>query len=435
MRLQFRLRQFEYDLSASLLLRPAVIIAGLSALAALMPVGAPGQGPHWLFPGEPAAAQLVLSTIAGSMMTVVSVVYSILLVALSLASTQFSTRILQRFVRDGVSQNTLGLFIGTFVYCIILLREVQSGPVPRVPALGVGVAVALALGAMAWLVFFIHHIVRNIQANHLVDLIAHESEAVLDAVFLPDVAPAAPAPEGWRARPPRRVTADRSGYVQLVDLDALAAVAEAVDGVCETALAVGHFVAEGATLVTIHGARALSPDETAAVRGAFDLGPLRTMQDDAEFGVRQIVDIALKAISPAINDPSTAVTCIDQLSRLLVRVAARPDPPDTFARGGVARVRHRVTSFEAMVDLAFTQIRQYGKGDMAVGLRVLRSLDVVAEVTEDPARKAVLARHARLVEAAMRASFPADDCRALDLRVTELRDELAAPPEVIPPAG
>ncbi len=176
-------------------------------------------------------------------------------------------------------------------------------------------------------------------------------------------------------------------------------------------------------------ARALTPEETDAVRGAFDLGALRTMQDDAEFGVRQIVDIALKAISPAVNDPSTAVTCIDHLSRLLVRIAARPDPRDTFARNGAARVRIRVTGFEAMVDLAFTQIRQYGKADMAVGLRVLRSLDVVAEVTEDPARKAVLARHARLVEAAMRASFPADDCRALDARVTELREELAAPPD------
>lgn len=435
MRLQFRLRQFEYDLSASLLLRPAVIIAGLSGLAVLMPVGAPGQGPHWLFPGEPAAAQLVLSTIAGSMMTVVSVVYSILLVALSLASTQFSTRILQRFVRDRVSQNTLGLFIGTFVYCLILLREVQSAPVPRVPAQGVGVAVALALGAMAWLVFFIHHIVRNIQANHLVDLIAQECEAVLDAVFLTEVGPAAPEPAGWRALPPRRVLADRSGYVQIVDLDALSAVAEAAGGVCDSALAVGHFATGGATLATVYSPRALRAEEVDAVRGAFDLGPLRTMQDDAEFGVRQIVDIALKAISPAINDPSTAVTCIDHLSRILVRIAARPDPPSTFALGGVARVSLKATSFEAMVDLAFTQIRQYGKGDMAVGLRLLRSLDVVAEVTEDPARKAVLARHAQLVERAMRASFPTDDCRALDARVTELREELAAPPEVSPPAG
>lgn len=433
MRLQFRLRQFEYDLSASLLLRPAVIIAGLSGLAVLMPVGAPGQGPHWLFPGEPAAAQLVLSTIAGSMMTVVSVVYSILLVALSLASVQFSTRILQRFVRDRVSQNTLGLFIGTFLYCLILLREVQSAPVPRVPALGVGVAVALALGAMAWLVFFIHHIVRNIQANHLVDLIARESEAVLDAVFAREPTAPSPEPAGWRALTPRRVTADRSGYVQLVDLDALADVAAAAGGVCESELAMGHFATEGATLATVFSARALRPGEVDAVRGAFDLGPLRTMQDDAEFGVRQIVDIALKAISPAVNDPSTAVTCIDQLSRLLVRIAPRPDPRDCFARDATVRVRLRVTGFEAMVDLAFTQIRQYGKADMAVGLRVLRSLDVVAEVTEEPARKAVLARHARLIEAALRSRFPPEDCRALDLRVTALREELAAPPEVTPP--
>jgi uncharacterized membrane protein len=286
---------------------------------------------------------------------------------------------------------------------------------------------------MAWLVFFIHHIVRNIQANHLVDLIARESEAVLDAVFAREPTAPSPEPAGWRALTPRRITADRSGYVQLVDLDALADVAAAAGGVCESELAMGHFATEGATLATVFSARALRPEEVDAVRGAFDLGPLRTMQDDAEFGVRQIVDIALKAISPAVNDPSTAVTCIDQLSRLLVRIAPRPDPRDSCARDATVRVRLRVTSFESMVDLAFTQIRQYGKADMAVGLRLLRSLDVVAEVTEDPARKAVLARHARLIEAALRSRFPPEDCRALDLRVTALREELAAPPEVTPP--
>lgn len=428
MRLFFHLRQLAYDLSSGLLVRPVAIITGLSALALAMPVDAPGAGPHWLFPGEPAAAQLVLSTVASSMMTVVSVVYSILLVALSLTSMQFSTRILQRFVRDGVSQATLGLFIGTFVYCLILLRQVQSTPTPRVPAVGVGVAVLLALGAMGWLVYFIHHIVRNIQANHLVDHIAAESEVVLDAVFARAATPAPTLPDGWREQPARPVVSRASGYVQIVDLDALAAVADAADGVCETCVSVGQFAVEGAVIAVVHAARALSDEEREAVQGAFDLGAARTMQDDAEFGLRQIVDIALKAISPAVNDPSTAATCIDQLSRLLVRIAARPDPQTTYApgEGRSGRVLHRTTSFAAMVDLAFTQIRQYGRGDMAVGLRLLRALDTVAEVVTSADRRAVLVRHARLVERAMRESFAPEDCRALDARIAELRSALAS---------
>lgn len=421
-RLHFQLRQVAHDLSAGLLLRPALIILALGGLA--VGLASVVGGPHaaWLFPGEPSAAQVVLGTIASSMMTVVSVVYSILLVALSLASMQFSTRILRRFVRDPVSQVTLGLFLGTFVYCLLLLRVVHGEPRPVVPALGVGVAIALAVSSMGWLVYFIHHIAQIIQANHLVDQLAGESEAVLDEVFPGEPAPWPEAPAGWEAWPAHPVAAEASGYVQILDVPTLARLAESLGGFCEVTVGVGHFAVEGATLVTFYGERAPDAAARETARDAFDLGPVRTMQDDAEYGVRQIVDVALKAISPAVNDPSTAVTCIDHLARLVARAARRADPPSLVAAEGaaVARVLRDASSFRAVIDLAFSQIRQYGKADMAVGLRVLRALETVASCTRDRERLAHVARHARLVEDGLRASFSAEDCASLGERTRRL---------------
>lgn len=343
-RLHFHARQQLYNLTSGMFFRPTLIITTLSivAIAATISLGH-GRGFAWLFPGEPSAAQLVLSTIASSMMTVVSVVYSILLVALSLASMQFSTRVLRHFIRDKVSQQTLGVFVGTFVYCLLLLRVVQSQPTPVVPELGVGIAIVLALVAMAQLVYFIHHISQFIQANHLVDSIANEAETVIDAVFPSKGSIVAPLPAQWSDRPRSPVISSGSGYVQLLDEPGLAQIARALDGVIVVHVSVGHFATKGLPIAFVHSNKSVDERTRDAIVDCFDLGPIRTMQDDAEWGVRQIVDIALKAISPAVNDPSTAATCIDQLGRLLVHAALRADPPDRYAAEGesVARVLRR----------------------------------------------------------------------------------------------
>lgn len=416
-RLRFRARQIVYDLGSGLFFRPLLVVVGLAGAAlAVTTLAQQGTGATWLFPGEPAAAQVVLGTIASSMMTVVSVVYSILLVALSLASMQFSTRILRQLVRDKVSQMTLGIFVGTFLYCLLLLRVVQASPPSFVPALGVGGAIVLALVAMGQLVYFIHHIAHFIQANFLIDQIAQETEVVIDEVF-----PAVPPPEGlalpdgWAAWPRHPVASESSGYVQIVDLEGIAEVAAALHGVIVVRTGVGHFATEGIPMLEVHATRAPSSEQLESLREAFDVGPIRTMQDDAEWGVRQIVDIALKAISPAVNDPSTAATCIDHLGRLLVRAARRHAPRPFRAAGadGRARVVLRESSLAALIDLAFTQIRQYGRGDMAVALRVLRALAVVAEVTTEERARARILLHARLVRDAALASFPDEDCQAL----------------------
>ena len=432
--LRFRARQLVYDLGSGLLFRPVVVVIGIASLALIASAGVRGwSGTVWTSPGEPGAAQLVLGTIASSMMTVVSVVYSILLVALSLASMQFSTRVLRQLVRDPVSQVTLGIFVGTFLYCLLVLRVVQTAPEPFVPSYAVGGGIVLALVAMGQLVYFIHHIVHFIQANFLVDQIARETEAVIDEV-LPATPPenGAALPDGWIALPRHPVSSDRSGYVQILDADALAGVARALGGVAVVRVAVGHFATEDLPLVELHSERAPTAEQVATLRDAFDVGPIRTMQDDAEWGLRQIVDIALKAISPAVNDPSTAATCIDHLGRLLVRASRRhiPRPFRGVGPDGLARVVFRETSLAAMIDLAFNQIRQYGRADMAVALRLMRVLGHLAGVCTDERARARIALHARLVRAAAEAAHPDEDCEALRARhavVTQHLESAAAP--------
>lgn len=425
-RWRFLFRQYIYDADRSLYVRPALMLLFLASLAVALPFAEERSGTlrmigrqlTWAVPDEPAAVQVVLGTIAGSVMTVVSIVYSVLIVALSLASTQFSPRILAGFMRDRTSQRILGLFIGTFTYCLLVLRSTHTVPEPFVPTASVFGALLLALTCLGSLLFFVHHMANAIQANHIVDRIARETEVVIDSA-LPqqptDTSDAAPVPP---AKPKHTVRATQSGYVQLVALDALATIAQTNKVTLFLVRTMGQFVPEGGQLVVSDGP--LGEDAHSACRNAFDLGPVRTMQDDFEFGIRQIVDIALKAISPAVNDPSTAVTCIDHLSRLLGRVARRGDS-EMVRRDekGQALVVLPAHGFSRALDLAMNQIRQYGKSDIAVLLRLTRALTDVADMTDRAGHRTAILRHATMIRT-VAAPLLADDRQELDRRLDVL---------------
>ena len=420
----FRWRRLSWDLTTGLLFLPGVIIGALGALALFLVE----FEQHFPLPGlarllgvEPAAAQVVLGTVAGSMITVVTSVYSILLVALSLASMQFSTRIVIGYLRDRVSQLALGACIGTFAFSLIVLRTVRTGDDAFVPPVAMSLAPVLALSALAVVVYFIHHVALGIQANHIVDRIAGETEHVIDAVF-----PSSSAPRVAPLSPPSAVGADAvavtavgSGYIQLVDMAGLSALAG--EGLTIHLMrAMGAFVAVGAPLFSVSPSSALTSARRAQLLACIDLGPVRTMQDDAEYGFRQIVDIALKALSPAVNDPSTAATCLDHLGRLLIRVAARSGPVDHVVVGA-GRVTVPTTSMVLLVDLAFEQIRQYAKGDLAVSLRLLRVIADVAAVTGDTVVLATLAAHATRVEHTIRAGFADEQLDEMERRLEAVR--------------
>jgi uncharacterized membrane protein len=193
---------------------------------------------------------------------------------------------------------------------------------------------------------------------------------------------------------------DKSGYIRFVDIPRLVALAKFSHVKVRVVRRVGQFVPAGTPLLMIYKGSRLTPETSAEFRNAVDLGPSRTLQQDIEFGVLQIVDIALKAISPAVNDPSTAITCVDHLSRVLIRFASRESaPPLFYDPPGILRIHIEWAGFNQLLDTAFEQIRMYAKGDVAVSLRLLRALADIAETLPDAAsRKAIRQRGIRIAE-------------------------------------
>jgi uncharacterized membrane protein len=435
---RFLLRQLAWELSHGLLARPAAITL-LYALLALAMLVAERQ-----FPGLTAAAtriafvkqedvagsQLILATIAGSMMTTISIVFAVLLMALSLASLQFSPRILMGFMGDRPTQNTLGVFVGTFLYCLLVLRTIHGA---FVPAASITVGMVLAAVALGSLIYFIHHIAHGIHANTIVDRIASETIEVLDDEFPIAVGRADTHPEDTGPPPPvpedaADVESPASGYVQLVNRERLVELAREHGITIYQQHGVGEFAILGNPLVSVTPASALTPEIADACASSFDVGPFRTLQQDVHFGIRQIVDIGLKAISPAVNDPSTTVTCIDHVARVLCRLARRRilplevRDPET---GRLLMVRRAVT-FQASLDLAFNQLRQYGRRDMAVSLRMLHALLEIAMATDHAPHQERVLHHASLIEAKLDPDFHDADCEQLHTRLARLRAHVAA---------
>jgi uncharacterized membrane protein len=407
-RLPLLFRAIAYGLRGGFLIRPFVIAlvlgaAGgvLSSLEEQLPALSAWM-PTTLFPSrqDPQVAQVILSAIATSIMTVVSIVFAILLMTLTLASTQFSPRILVSFVRDRGTQWTLGMFLGTFSYCMAALPAARSLPSAFVPVLTVTGAMLLALVSVGWLIFFIHHISQAISVNHIVDRIARETELVIDELM--------PSPrtrfEPIEHQPPDNsddtaILNLRSGYIRFIDVGQLLYLAKSWRIRIRVERGVGQYLPEGVPLLHVSRADRLDPLRSSELLGAFDIGPTRTLQQDVEFGVIQIVDIALRAISPAVNDPSTAISCIDQLSRILIRWLGRAPPAAVmFDPPHVPRVFVPWIGVDGMLDTALEQIRHYATSDVAVSLRLLRAIsDIVGTLQHDDSRAKLLERARRVV--------------------------------------
>jgi uncharacterized membrane protein len=339
-RLPVVFRSAMYALRGGFLIRPlviAVVFGAIGAVLSSLEESTPEISawiPHTLFPSheDPGVAQMILSSIATSIMTVVSIVFAILLMTLTLESTQFSPRILISFVRDRTTQWTLGVFLGTFSYCMAALPAARSLPHPFAPIATETGAMLLALVCVVWLIYFINHIFRSISVNHIVDRIARETELVIDEL-MPDPRSAVPLPDQSETPPVKAgspILSRQSGYIRYVDIDHLIALAKGY-GICmQLERRVGQFVPAGVPLARVSKPERVPADHTRHIIAAFDIGPTRTLQQDVEFGIIQIVDIALRAMSPGINDPSTAISCVDQLSRIMILWTNRRPPPSHY---------------------------------------------------------------------------------------------------------
>ena len=326
-------------------------------------------------------ARGVLATIAGSIITVTGVVFSITIVVLQLASSQYSPRVLRSFTGDRVNQTVLGVFIGTFTYALLVLRTVRSeiDDYDRfVPSLSVNVAVVLALVSMGFLIYYIDHIARAIQAETIVARVTHDALQVVEKLFPDelgeDAADGALTHDYGSTTPALVVRADGSGFVQSVDEDSIMAYAEEHDLVLRLEQPIGAFIIDGDPLVAVmHAPPPAAADE---LRRMIQLGVERTPYQDVERGLIELTDIAVRALSPGINDPTTAVACINRLTEVFTALGRRRFPEAArVGKDGRVRVIARPPQFDRLVRLAYGQIREHGARISTVADRLTGSLE------------------------------------------------------------
>ena len=368
-----------------------------------------------VFGAGPEGSRSMLAAIAGSMITVAGVTFSITMVAVTQASAQYTPRILRSFMRDRATQAVLGTFVGIFAYCLVVLRTIREGNEEDfVPSLAVLVGVLLALLGVAVLIFFVHHIATTLQASEIVARITHDTRRVVDRLYVESIG--APGTESGSAFPPtpragwHPVPAPATGYIQRADLPGLVRVADRYDLLVRLARPTGDFVARGRPLAYFaadpegEGRSALGEararEAAAALGGKVVIGRSRSMDHDPGFGIRQLVDVALKALSPGINDSTTAVTCVDYLGALLMRLAGRARRAEHRGEANRLRVESVEPSFEVLLDVAVDEIRQHARGNVGVLARQLDMLGELMAVTPAGPRRQAVARHVELVRRA-----------------------------------
>ncbi len=405
-------RQYLTTVRSSLWLIPGLMI-GFSVLLALFLIEVDARLDHKWYQDYPHVFGLgadgsrgMLTAIAGSMLTVAGLCFSLTLSTISQASAQYTPRILRNFMRDRTNQFILGYFVSIFAYCLMVLRTIRGADeIKFVPSLAVLTGLILAIGGVLVLIYFIHHIATSLQVSHIITVIEDETVHVIDNIFEDELDSNA---ETDAPMPPDTVSdimADAvtnwypvhsldSGYVQYVDMDGLTEFAEEHSSVLRMEYGVGQFVGVGTALLM--SSVELEDGDEAELNSLFNVYRYRTVEQDVGFGIRQIVDIALKALSPGINDTTTAINCIDYLGVIAGRLANRKLTPPYRIVEGELRVLVMAPSFHDYVGTAFDQIRISGSGNMAIFMRLVKAFALVAERTVTEDRLHTLHKHMEL---------------------------------------
>jgi uncharacterized membrane protein len=389
--------------------------------------------PSWLRAGSPDAGRQVLIAIAAAVITTIGVVFSITILALTLASQQFGPRMMRNFIRDLGNQMTLGVFVATFVYSVLGLGSITELPAGDfTPHLTITVAEAFLLVDLAVLIYFIHHIAKSIQLPEVIAGIARDLDQAIEAEFPIHRGDADPMGSSGEVDEliekldtrGATVTAKDSGYLQFVGYGQLIEIAETLDAVIRLAHRPGHFVLGDRPLATVWPAGAARQVERALDK-AHVTGPHRTLTQDPVFAIDQLVEIAIRALSPAVNDTFTALTCIDWISAGLSTISTRVLEEGVYrGRSGKIRLIEFDPSYGRMVNRAFDKIRQAGRGMPAVIIRLLDALANVIGQTADSRQRATLVRQAEMIMrgAEEEVSEPNDlaDIRARFERLTQI---------------
>ncbi len=422
-----RIRQFFGNLADTFWLLPAVlVVAGIVLGLGMVALDRSGLVPQalidspWLYNGGGTGARTLLGAVASSTIGVAGTVFSITIAALSLAAGQMGPRLLRNFVSDRGNQFTLGAFLGTFSYALMVLRSVRTQDEGVfVPHAALTVGILLAFLCVGVLVFFVGHMAGRINVDTMIELV---SDDLSDAVASLTVTEA-PAAAEWVQLGAAAVAVPglRRGYLQELDREALAEWGAAKGIRIELLVRPGDFVFPGAIIARAEPA---VDGIDAAIRRATALGGQRVTRADLEYPVRQLVEIAVRALSPGINDPHTAISVLDRLGAALCDLVPRHVPSGITPVDGVAVLCTPATSYDGLADAMFNMIRQNAAGSAAVLIRLVEVLAAVADCEPNAGRMATLRRHAGLVvdDARRTIGTPAD---LADLLARHARSRLA----------
>jgi uncharacterized membrane protein len=393
---------------------PAVLLAAGAGLAALTVyargLGLPGL-PHGGPAVDPTETSGVLGIIASSTLTFLGVVFTLTLVALQLASSQLSPRVLRMFTRSGVTKLAFGILLATFSYSVVFL-VLASGRHHEPDSRGLAVAMALVTASLIVFVGYVASTVRLLQVSWVISRVADSTRVAFQQHFV--------HPGTLRQARPPRLTAERatirlpterrpsSGVLLGVNQHRLVRLASENDCVLRLLVRPGQHVPAGAPVLAAYG----SPPPTGAALAGLNLGRARTMYQDPAFGLRQLVDIAIQALSPAVNQPTTAVQAIDRLEDILLSICQAAEPPGFFAgRDGQVRYIEPSLTWAECVELAFTEIIAYGASAPQVSRRLLAVFDTLEDAASPGRRPSLGALRARLLQELADLGVPGDSVR------------------------
>ncbi|WP_119459355.1 DUF2254 domain-containing protein [Rhodospirillaceae bacterium SYSU D60014] len=392
------------------------------------------EGRVWLFPIGAEGARLILSTIAGSMITVTSLVFSMTLVTLTMASAQLGPRLLRTFMEDSVNQVVLGIFCATFIYALLILRTVYgTSDGAFVPAISVITAMTLSVASVALLIYFIHHIATSIQADSVIAHVARQLDKTIDTLFPeqradPKWATAADEaclPAGFEEAA-KRIPVEGTGYVETVDYDGIFHLAAAHDLIVRLECRPGHFLIDAGVAASAWPGDHVNEAVATKIRAAIVLGPTRTAAQDPEFAAKALVEVALRALSPGINDEFTAIACIDRLGGSLARVMRRDAPPAArMDDSGKLRLLTDPITVEGLFDSAFNQIRQAARDHVAITIRLIETLTGMSAFIQGDAHYQAIKKHRDMIErSSAEFTFEPIDRRDVAQRLKVLDDAL-----------
>ena len=402
-----RLLRFVQDVTDSFWVLPALIVLGLACLAiAAVDIQLVGHLPDWIpsswvYGGGDTGARTLLGAIASSTIGVAGTLFSITIAALTLASNQMGPRLLRNFMRDRGNQLTLGVLLGTFGYALIVLRSVRGGEDEAfVPALGVTIGLVLAATCVALLIYFIHHVANRINVDTVIDLVHDDVIADMERLTLD--APCAEYEDTIDWAQATAVCFPNSGYLQQIDTAALVDWGDEHDCVVKLLMRPGEFLYPYGAMALIS---APVEDAEAAIWGRIALSRQGGSPEDFTFPIAQLVEVAVRALSPGINDPRTAVSVLNRLGAALAWLSQRHLDSGVRAKDGVVRLRVRPLDYAEVAGVMFDMIRQSSGTSPAVLIHLMSVLTAVAQIETSPERRDVLRRQARIADEQGKAQF------------------------------